>query len=53
MADIAAEYRHGERIASLEKEREHLATRAELYKALLVQAGVILAGVALIVKFVG
>ena len=30
--DIAAEYRHGERISALEKEREHLVTKADLRK---------------------
>ena len=51
MTDIATEYQHGERIAALENEHKHLATRDELYRAMLVQAGVILAGVALIVRF--
>lgn len=60
MMAVATGYRHGERIAALEKEREQLATKADLsamearvYKTMLVQTSAILGGIYLIVKFAG
>ena len=57
MSTLAEEHRHGERIAALEENRAHLATREDLsvlesriYKVLLIQTGVILAGVGTLFK---